>query len=510
VAVVVIGLVITLGLTFAAKVAHDENEERLLDQRVKQVSLVLTAFLPSIQAPVNMTAGLVATPADVGKFNDVMGTQAGPGKLFASAALFQAGNPQPIATIGAPPALLTRPRSEVDAFLRRVPKATGGSVKDMTDLKQPLVGFGYTQPGGKSGLIVYAELALPTNRTVKFPQNAAFADINFSLRLDTVDKKDTLVFASTADLPLHGHTAVESSKLGDSTLRVKISSAEDLGGALLESLPWIVLGAGLLMTAVAAALTAAIQRRRGEAERLAAEVTDLYAEQRAASLTLQQSLLPRQLPEIAGLEVAVRYSPGVSGTEVGGDWYEVVDLGRRTLLVVGDVSGRGLPAASVMAAVRHSVRAYAMQGDSPETILRKANQPGVIDLAEHFATVLVAVLDRDAGTLEVATAGHPPPVIVNGSGAHFADVVVGRPIGAPAGPGHQSATTSVEQGVTVMLFTDGLYERRGEPIDAGLERLRQAAGQSKPLDDLVDAVFDALGAGTTPDDAAMLAVRWTS
>jgi serine phosphatase RsbU (regulator of sigma subunit) len=506
----VLGLVITLGLAFAAKVAHDENEDRLLDQRVKQVSLVLTAFLPSIQGPVTTTSALVNTPADVELFRDVMGTQAGPGRLFASAALFQAGKAEPLAVLGSPPVLLSRPRSEIDTFLQRVPKIEGGSVKDMTDEKQPLVGYGYVRPGAKTGMIIYAELMLPANRTVKFPDNAAFADIDFALLLDTPEKKGTLVFASTDDLPLDGRHAAEKTKLGDATLRVVISPSEDLGGPLLKTLPLIVLGAGLVLTAVAAGLMAAIQRRRGEAERLAAEVSDLYAEQRAASLTLQQSLLPRQLPTIPGLEVAVRYSPGVSGTEVGGDWYEVVDLGRRTLLVVGDVSGRGLPAASVMAAVRHSVRAYATQGDSPEAILRKANQPGVIDLAEHFATVLVAVLDRDKGTLEVATAGHPPPIVVNGNGAHFASVVVGRPIGAPEGPGHESATTPVEPGVTVMLFTDGLYERRGEPLDIGLERVRQAAAQSKPLDELVDGVFEALGAGSTPDDAAMLAVRWTA
>ena len=226
-------------------------------------------------------------------------------------------------------------------------------------------------------------------------------------------------------------------------------------------------------------------------------------------MTLQQSLLPRELPSIPGVEIAVRYSPGVAGTEVGGDWYEVVDLGSRTVLVVGDVSGRGLRAASVMAAVRHSVRAFASQGDSPQMILRKANEPNVIDLADHFATVLCVVLDRDQGTLEVATAGHPAPVLVDAGGARFVDVQVGRPIGAPDGVDVRDRHHAGVPGTTVMLFTDGLFERRGERIDVGLERVRQAADRSTGLDELVDGVFEALGAGTNEDDTAILAIRWT-
>jgi serine phosphatase RsbU (regulator of sigma subunit) len=110
----------------------------------------------------------------------------------------------------------------------------------------------------------------------------------------------------------------------------------------------------------------------------------------------------------------------------------------------------------------------------------------------------------------VATAGHPAPVVVDGDGARFLEISVGRPIGAPDGADYEVHTTSVAPGVTVMLFTDGLFERRGEALDIGLERVRQAADRSTGLDDLVDGVFEALGAGTNQDDAAILAVRWTA
>ena len=265
------------------------------------------------------------------------------------------------------------------------------------------------------------------------------------------------------------------------------------------------------MTAGAALLTDALQRRRADAEGLADSVTELYSEQRAASMTLQQSLLPRELPSIPGVEIAVRYSPGVAGTEVGGDWYEVVDLGSRTLLVVGDVSGRGLRAASVMAAVRHSVRAFASQGDSPQMILRKANEPErdrPRRPLRHRALRRARPGPGDPG-------GGDRRVIRPRSsstrvGARFVDVQVGRPIGAPDGSRYEPVTTPVEPGTTVMLFTDGLFERRGEPIDVGLERVRQAADRSTGLDELVDGVFEALGAGTNEDDTAILAIRWTA
>ena len=509
IAVVLAGLIITAGLVLLAQKAYADNEDRLVRQRVKEVTAVLTAAIPSIEAPLATTAEVVQADVDPELFGMALDSQTGPRPTdrFVAGALLAADDPEMLDNLGQP-ALVNRDEDEIRAFVRRTLSADGMTVLDLLDGETPRLGYGYAAADGAS--VVYAEAPLPADRTQAAQPDSAFANIDYALYLESPERARTLLLASTGALPLEGRHAEDATAFGDSRLIVVISPADDLGGSLLAALPWIAAAAGLTMTAGAAVATEVLQRRRADAEGLADSVTELYGEQRAASMTLQQSLLPRELPSIPGVDIAVRYSPGVAGTEVGGDWYEVVDLGSRTLLVVGDVSGRGLRAASVMAAVRHSVRAFASQGDSPQMILRKANEPNVIDLADHFATVLCVVLDRDQGTLEVATAGHPAPVLVDADGARFVDVRVGRPIGAPDGSTYEPVTTVVEPGTTVMLFTDGLFERRGEPIDVGLERVRQAADRSSGLDELVDGVFEALGAGTNEDDTAILAIRWTA
>ena len=129
--------------------------------------------------------------------------------------------------------------------------------------------------------------------------------------------------------------------------------------------------------------------RRQHAEELATENARLFAQQRTVAQTLQHSLLPDVLPEVAGASVAVRYLAGAEEVDIGGDWYDVIALdGGRTLFIVGDVSGRGLRAATVMAALRFGARAYAAEGDEPEIILSKLSQLLSVDRDGHFATVL--------------------------------------------------------------------------------------------------------------------------
>ena len=192
-------------------------------------------------------------------------------------------------------------------------------------------------------------------------------------------------------------------------------------------------------------------------------------------------MLPETLPEIPGLTVGARYIAGVDDIEIGGDWYDVMPLdGGNVMFVVGDVSGRGLAAGTIMAALRYAIRAYAAQGDDPAAILTKlANLISISDDG-HFATVLCGVIDVDGHSVTLANAAHPEPLLINGQ-TSFVSTDIGVPIGVQAHQPYASTTIAVPAAATLVVFTDGLVERRGEIIDVGLQRLRETAGRSHCL-----------------------------
>jgi serine phosphatase RsbU (regulator of sigma subunit) len=241
---------------------------------------------------------------------------------------------------------------------------------------------------------------------------------------------------------------------------------------------------------------------------LAGENRRLYDEQRTVADAVQHSLLPREVPEVEGLEIEVRYRPGVRGTEVGGDWYDVVDLANGHLLVVvGDVAGRGLRAATVMAMLRHATRAYALDGDAPTDLPAKLTRLMRLDQDSGFATVLLLDLDLRARTATVVNAGHPRPLLVNGD-RHFVEAPVGLPVGVEGERVQESVRVEVAPGSTLLAFTDGLFERRGESVDDGMERLRSVVNADRPLGAVLDGLLDDLATGAEPDDVAIVGVRW--
>ena len=210
---------------------------------------------------------------------------------------------------------------------------------------------------------------------------------------------------------------------------VVVAPRSDLGGGLLRNLPWIVAVAGLVLTGTSVAAVSLLASRRRRAELLAEENARLYAHQRTVAETLQHSLLPSHLPTITGGEIAAVYRAGGEGLDVGGDWYDVLAPAEdRLVLVVGDVSGRGLDAAAVMAALRFSIRAYAADGDGPGTILGKLNHLLSVRDAGHFATVLCGVVDLRTRQSTWASAGHFGPLLAT------LDPPTAVPVAVPPGP----------------------------------------------------------------------------
>jgi serine phosphatase RsbU (regulator of sigma subunit) len=182
------------------------------------------------------------------------------------------------------------------------------------------------------------------------------------------------------------------------------------------------------------------------------------------------------------------------------------------VFVVGDISGRGLPAATTMAALRFAVRAYLSQGDDIATVLTKMRGLLDIDVDHQFATVLLGELDMAAGLIRIVSAGHFGPLLVTDGRAELLDCPVAPPVGvaAPAPPTVMEARVSGP--ATLLAFTDGAVERRGEVIDTGLERLRSAAAaaDAQPLTTVLDRLMETSAVDGGRDDTVILGLRWTS
>jgi GAF domain-containing protein len=214
----------------------------------------------------------------------------------------------------------------------------------------------------------------------------------------------------------------------------------------------------------------------GRRAAMAIDNARLYGETEGIALQLQQAVLPDELNRIGGWEIATHYSPG-GPADVGGDFYDAIPVGEDGLVVfIGDVMGRGIAAAAAMAQMRSAVRAYLCTDPGPSPVVsaldRMMGRLGVTQLA----TLLYAQIDSARGAVEFVSAGHLPPLIVSADGhARWIDMQVQRPLGVEC-PNRPSTTTSLTKGETLLLYTDGLVERRDEPIDEGLDRLAKRAG----------------------------------
>jgi serine phosphatase RsbU (regulator of sigma subunit)/anti-sigma regulatory factor (Ser/Thr protein kinase) len=245
---------------------------------------------------------------------------------------------------------------------------------------------------------------------------------------------------------------------------------------------------------------------------VAVEHARLYRAQRDVAETLQHSLLPDQLPVIPGLQAAARYLPGGPDVEVGGDWYDMVSFADGMLgVVMGDVVGRGVPAASLMGQLRNALRAYALEDKDPCVVLQRLNA-FMNDLGpnQSMATLLYAVFDLDSSTLTVANAGHPPPLIVDDKReACFVEGGLGPPLGAVGSPTYTNVMVQLPPGSTLFTYTDGLVEDRSTPLGVGLSLMEAlVASGPKDLESLCDYVMaSALAGRSGGDDAALLALR---
>ncbi len=269
-----------------------------------------------------------------------------------------------------------------------------------------------------------------------------------------------------------------------------------------------------LANAIADVSAYSFQRLRADAlSELQRARVEAASRERLIADELQRSLLPTDLGSPPGLQVAVHYRAGVEGTQVGGDWYDVIPLGgARTGLVIGDVMGRGVQAAAVMGQLRTAIRAYAQLDLGPARVLSLLDRlvEGMPD--DHIVTCVYAVYDDTAQSLTYANAGHPPPILV----LDGQNTLLEEQTTAPLGTGEVDVTDStvtVGAGALLALYTDGLVESRTADIDTGIANLQALLDTaSHPTADLISQPYriaESLRPGgiAEDDDIALLLVR---
>ncbi|MCU1536569.1 MAG: protein serine/threonine phosphatase [Humibacillus sp.] len=276
----------------------------------------------------------------------------------------------------------------------------------------------------------------------------------------------------------------------------------------------------LQLTTANARLVHEIRERSQAQAQLTAEEARSHREHEIAE-TLQRSLLPGRLPHLSDVEIAARYVPATSDVQVGGDWYDVIPLpGGLVGLAIGDVAGHGLQAASTMVQVRMALRAYALQDPAPATVLTGVHRLVSALRVPEMVTLLYLVHDPVTGTLRYSNAGHPPALVVHDDDGTFLTGALAPPLGVTSEAVFVESAHGLAPGATLLLYTDGLVERRGASLTDGLEHLRRHVAdalapnppaEAPDVELLSDSVLAALlDCGQVADDVALVVLRATA
>lgn len=505
--VTAIVLALVLVLAWLAATANAHSNERLLQQQVDQAATLLRTQLAVLQTQMS----------DAGQVADATAGRTQPFLLFAAQAAqapgtsfslwhVAGGRAQLLAVQGPQPVV---PGNVSPSTYFSALRPTGQiSIAGIVEGPRPSLAYALMPAQETRGLVVYAQV--PLTRRVTVPPGNPFSGVDLAVYLGPAQSADQLVQA-TAPVPIRGRTALTRVPFGGTTFTLVAAAPAGLTGGLSADLPWIVLAAGGLMAILSGVTVEMLSRRRAVAERLAAVNQRLYQEQRSIAGTLQHALLP-EVPQLANMQAGARYVAGADDLEVGGDWYDVIPgPAGRCVFVVGDISGQGLSAATTMAELRFAVRAYLAQGDDLVTVLTKLRGLLDIETGHQFATVLLGEVDPQAGRIRVVSAGHFWPLVISGGHTAFLEGPVTPPIGVPADTAPVVLEAQVRGPATLLAFTDGAMERRGEDLDTGLERLRATASRAAALS--LPEVLDGLMQMATDggrDDTVILGLRWTS
>lgn len=514
VAVLVTGLVITAVLAVVTLRGHQRTETKLL---ALQSRLIADAGEAEdqlyVQDHLGAAASLAAaTNGNIATFRKTVSTSVTAKGPFITGSLWRlsGSSPQLVTAVGARP-LLAPASARAAAVIRQAAASKTFVVSEIEAPHELRLGLAAAASGQDGTFVVYAEEPLAADRRISEPANSPVSLLNLAVYLGRVQSSAALLESdSAAPLPLRGTTFTSRIRFGNTFLTITTSPRSSLSGATGVVLPWAIAIGGLLLTLLAALLTERLTRGRAGAERLAGEIRQLYVEQRSVAETLQGALLPQKLPDIPGMQIAVRYLPGATGVDIGGDWYDVVPVDEgRFVFIIGDVSGRGVRAAAVMASLQFAGRAHALDGHPPATILDRLARSLDLDRDGHFATVLCGLADVSAHEVLLANAGHLPPLLRSGGEARLVTIKSGTPIGIRGSSTRARAEVTTGAGDVLIAYTDGLVERRGEILDTGLERLQKVASRDfSSLDDMLSGIVTELSGDEPADDIALIGLQW--
>jgi serine phosphatase RsbU (regulator of sigma subunit) len=507
-------LAATAALVIVADVNYEHNEDRLLHLRVEDAGALITEDTPTVETPLASATALTIATHDPARFASAMSQYIHAGGTVAASLWSDVdGRPLLLAAAGAAPDL--SPTSPVTARLfHRALSSHELNVIKVALPKMVHLELAYSPPGNS---LVALEESVVDQKRARLASSNAFSNLEYAIYIGRRTTPSNLLTTDAPSLPMAGRTDSVVVPFGQDAFSLVMHPTVSLQGAFPEYLPVLVGVIGVAISLMALVLVERLIRRREFAEAIAvqrdevaAENRRLYDEQRSIADTLQRALLPQDLPQPRRAEVRARYMAGAAGMEVGGDWYDVVSLdGDGFLFVVGDVSGSGLPAATVMAELRFATRAYVADALSPAEILTKLSRLHNFDTDGHFATVLCARMDLSVHEMEIANAGHLSPLLGGDGGYQLVSMPVGVPIGIDPGRQYQSVNVRLPERGTLLAFTDGLVERRGQNIDLALTRLLDAVSRGhESLPELLDRLLVEFGPEGFDDDATILGVRW--
>jgi len=519
--IVVFGIALTALSTWIVARVDENTEDRLLQGQSRQAAAVLSTAALVIQQPMQAALDVQAftEPGNSASvFERGMGMNVGAEDAdFVTASLWheEQGRITRVAAVGPSPGI-DGSSPEGQAFLGRALKSPTSVVERVVVGEQHR--FAFALADSATGHVVYAERSIPADRRSRVDRDSAFADLNYAIYLGKGTELANLSTSDVdpADLPLDGLTSTTEVPFSDTVLTLVTSPRRHLGSSLSQYLP-VVLGiGGLLLTVFAAVIARRAVRARWEAENVTETITALYQrddvvyeQQRSLFVRLQRALLPQVNPDIPQMEIASEYVAGAQGVDIGGDWYSVIGVDEdRFAFVVGDVSGHGVDAVAVMAHARFTLRAYLVDGSSPQEALEKCSRQFDIAIDDHMITAVAGIGNWRTGEVVLANAGHPPPLLVTPDGLDYVPLPVGPPLGI--GPSsYKPLTFTLPEGSTLIAYTDGLIERRTEDIDTGMQRLVDVVAPiaQDPLEALVAQVLTSRRDDDAADDIAVLALR---
>ena len=508
---VLITLLATAAAVWAARTVVNDQEKRLLDERASEVSLVLTSAIDAIPAGLS-SQGVVLTVTGGSRAAYHQAAQAavdaGPGDLT-FAWLRPARDGHGYEVLEAAGSGLHRGDVIDDARTSTFDAAMQQSKMVATPVigADRKLGFAIGPPTAPAHSVLYRETPLGPLAPPGASSTAPFSELDVVIYGSPTPHVAQALASTTPHLPLTGDVRRLPLAAGSSHWLLEVKAGQPLVGKVATNAWWVTLLVGLAGAVLIAVAVETAGRRRDAA-------LALYESEHQVAETLQRSLLPR-LPEIPGLQLAARYLAGGQGQQVGGDWFDAFPVsGGRVGIAVGDVIGHDVVAASAMAQIRAALRAYAIDGAPPEQVINRLDHL-VEELGlTQLVTVVYGLLEPPAADgsrlLTHTNAGHLSPLVRTASGdvtplAGGESIVIGAPITFA----HSQVEQRLEDGATLVLFTDGLVEVPGGSIEDALGDLSATLAETdvNDLEALCDRIIGTTADRPLRDDVALLVIR---